>query len=111
MFVMSGHVPIRWHSGYALLCTLFILGCQDKQQQPDFLERSYQDCLNGDEQACKMLSDLQRPQKIEQHKPTPRKPTQVQMNVRAIFEGIERARSTPIEKGPDLAPSSIPETD
>ena len=108
---MSDRVLIRWLGCYGLLCTLFILGCQEKQQQPGFLERSYQDCQNGDVQACQMLSDLLRPQKVEKQKPTSRKPTQVQMNVKAMIGGIERARSTPIDEGPDVAPSSVPETD
>jgi hypothetical protein len=95
---------------YVLLCALLVIGCQDEREQPSFLDRSYQDCQNGDEQACKMLSDLQQP--VEQHKPTPRKPTAVQMNVKAMIEGIERARSAPTSKKyQDTAPSIVPQTD
>jgi len=96
--------------GCLLVYALLVIGCQEKQQ-PSFLGRSYQDCQNGDEQACKMLSALQQAQKVQQRKPIPPKPTPVQMDVKVMLEGVRRANSAPPKESPDTAPSNVPETD
>jgi hypothetical protein len=73
--------------------TLMLPGC--RITQPDFTDRSRQDCERGDQEACQMLEAL-NPAKTTPVRPKPPpRPTQVQMDVQAIQKGIERARASP----------------
>jgi len=109
VFPLSRRALVKPLHAYILACTVLITGCQDRPQ-PSFLSRSYQDCKDGDQQACQMLRNLQQPTEIEQKEPVVRRITPVQSDVAAMQEGVKRAKSSPSTKIPDIVPSSVPES-
>jgi hypothetical protein len=66
---------------------------------PTFLERSRQDCTQGDKDACRMIQALSPPPK-----PKPLPPTQTQKNVDAILQGMARARADAPPTGAQTPP-------
>nr|WP_294566320.1 hypothetical protein [uncultured Rhodopila sp.] len=82
--------------GAALAVALLLAGCQ--AARPDFTERTRQDCVQGDQEACRML-DAMLPQPVPlkprtSAKPQPAHPSRVQTDVQAIMKGMEQARES-----------------
>jgi len=75
---------------------LVLPGCHIAQ--PDFTDRSRQDCEHGDQEACRMLDALNALQPATpppaRSRPSPR-PTPVQTDVQALMKGMAQARSSP----------------
>jgi hypothetical protein len=70
---------------------------------PTFLERSRQDCGQGDQDACRMIQALSPPAK-----PRPLPPSQTQKNVDAILQGMARARADSPPAGQQSPPPETP---
>ena len=78
-----------------LLAELIISGCQYQTSQPDLLARSQQDCASGDRTACAMLGVLSTiAVRVGALEPNPPDWRQVEKDIEAIMQGIDRARSS-----------------
>jgi hypothetical protein len=86
-----------------VVTALLLPGCQ--ASYPDFLERSQQDCVRGDRDACRMLNALD-PAAPSRTAPSR---TQAQRNAQAILQGMEQARASRTSGAREETPSSPPD--
>lgn len=89
-----------------LVLLLLLAGCATEDPPLDLLARVVQDCESGNPDACSILRGLPSraiPATTAAPRPVRRSRTQVQQNVDALMQGVDRARSTP-----RVAPSAIP---
>jgi hypothetical protein len=78
----------------SLLVALIASGCQTASHRPDFIARSEEDCVRGDESACSMMDALY-PSLVITGSQSRTKPDQIQLerNVAAIMDGMKKART------------------
>ncbi len=88
-----------------VIAAIFILsGCQSQTPPPDLLARSQEDCTNGDQAACAMLDALSTTALQEDSSNAPDQ-QQLQKDVDAIIEGIDKARSSQPTRRMHIAPA------
>lgn len=90
-----------------LALLLVLAGCGAADPPPmDLLARVVQDCESGNSDACSILRGMPSralPANAAAPRPVRRSRSQVQQNVDALMQGVDRARSAP-----RVTPSAVP---
>jgi hypothetical protein len=80
----------RW---IGVLIVLIAAGCHTASQRPDFMARSEEDCAREDQPACSTVDALRAPLiRMSSRPPTELDRIQIERNVAAIMDGMERAK-------------------
>jgi hypothetical protein len=78
-----------------LIAGLIIVGCQNPTFQPGLLAQTQQDCTSGDRKACAMLGVLSAiAVRVEASELNPPNWPQIENDIEAIIQGIDRASSS-----------------